>query len=98
MRLRVIFQALYPSAVTSNPANGGHPKTGQRKRHSGQDLLYPARPDWSKCFQASAVGREPFGFVFRFIRGSSRRPCGNVEIASLAISKRGGKRRGTAVW
>jgi hypothetical protein len=27
------------SAVTSNPANGGHPKTGQRKRHSGQELL-----------------------------------------------------------
>jgi hypothetical protein len=27
------------SAVTSNLANGGHPKTGQRKRHSGQELL-----------------------------------------------------------
>ena len=38
------------SAVTSKPANGGHPKTGQWKTPFGQHLLYPAQPRSGKEF------------------------------------------------
>lgn len=54
-----------PSAVTSKPANGGHPKTGQWKTQFGQHLLYPAQPRFGKEFQGKKFlwrapeGREP---------------------------------------
>jgi hypothetical protein len=41
----------HPSAVTSKPANGGHPKTGQWKTRLGHHLLYPAQPRSGKEFQ-----------------------------------------------
>jgi hypothetical protein len=79
-----------PMAVTPKPAKGKG--TQDKSCYTLLDLIR------ASVLRRAPVGRKPFGFVFRFIRGSSRRPCGNVEIAPLAISKRGGKRRETAVW
>jgi hypothetical protein len=64
-RLRENLAALGASAVTSKPANGGHPKTGQWKTQFGQHLLYPAQPRSGKEFQGkkslwrAPKGREP---------------------------------------
>ena len=77
-------------AVTPKPAKGKG--TQDKSCYNLRDLIR------ARVFRRAPRGRERFGFVFLFIKESSRRPCGNVEIAPLAISKRGGKRRETAVW
>lgn len=59
------FKNRKASAVTSKPANGGHPKTGQWKTRLGQHLLYPAQPRSGKEFQGKTFlwrapeGRDP---------------------------------------
>ena len=44
-RIEVLVQSSpagsMPSAATSKPANGGHPKTGQWERESGQAVVLP---------------------------------------------------------
>ena len=65
LRQKLSQKAKQASAVTSKPANGGHPKTGQWKTRLGQHLLYPAQPRSGKEFQGKTFlwrapeGREP---------------------------------------
>lgn len=69
-----------PMAVTPKPANGSALRT---------ELFITCLPEADKKFLAS--GRRARAYRFWSAKGSRRRTCGNVGIAPLAISKRGGK-------
>jgi hypothetical protein len=82
-----------PMVVTPKPANG---KRGSDNIRYTPLSLGPARSFGVR----SSLGERPKGASRGRVGGGGRRrrPCGNVGIARLAISKRGGKRRETAVW
>ena len=77
------------SAVTSKPANGGHPKTGQWKTRLGQHLLYPAQPRSGKEFQGKTFlwrapeGREPRSGWWRGTPSSTLWECGNRAVGDF---------------
>jgi hypothetical protein len=83
------LSAVEPSAVTSKPANGGHPKTGQWKTRLGQHLLYPAQPRSGKEFQGKTFlwrapeGREPRSGWWRGTPSSALWECGNRAVGDF---------------
>ena len=83
------MRRLKASAVTSKPANGGHPKTGQWKTRLGQHLLYPAQPRSGKEFQGKTFlwrapeGREPRSGWWRGTPSSTLWECGNRAVGDF---------------